>query len=192
VAILTAVLPELAGQSSDDLLILEADQLHVKIAIHYPVSDTNMPDRDRPATSFFTHIDVSTHSATALPADMSVPGLLLQLVTAQHRQNELLEQLIQQMNAVQRQRATELGQWKQANPELARRCRTAAETLGQIQTRFLETVTDEISDNADCMMEGEFMLNEFVDRFGPRLAHLNGVLQVLSQLSSVPAASDAT
>jgi hypothetical protein len=35
-------------------------------------------------------------------------------------------------------------------------------------------------------MDGEFMLNEFVDRYGPRLAHLNGVLQVLSQLSSVP------
>jgi hypothetical protein len=28
------------------------------------------------------------------------------------------------------------------------------------------------------------MLNEFVDRFGPRLAHLNGVLQVLAQLGS--------
>jgi hypothetical protein len=35
-------------------------------------------------------------------------------------------------------------------------------------------------------MDGEFMLNEFVDRFGPRLAHLNGVLQVLAQLSSAP------
>ena len=33
--------------------------------------------------------------------------------------------------------------------------------------------------------KGEFMLNEFVDRFGPRMAHLNGLLQVLSQLSSV-------
>jgi hypothetical protein len=27
-------------------------------------------------------------------------------------------------------------------------------------------------------------LSEFVDRYGPRLAHLNGVLQVLAQLSS--------
>jgi hypothetical protein len=35
-------------------------------------------------------------------------------------------------------------------------------------------------------MDGEFMLNEFVDRFGPRLAHLNGVLQVLTQLGSTP------
>jgi hypothetical protein len=151
-----------------------------------------MPDRDRPSSSFFTHIDVSTHSAASVPTDHSVPGLLSQLVAGQNRQNELLEQLIQQMNAAQRQRAQELGQWKQANPDLARRCRTAAETLGQIQTRFLETVTDEISDNGDCLMDGEFMLNEFVDRFGPRLAHLNGVLQVLSQLSSVPTANEGS
>jgi hypothetical protein len=114
--------------------------------------------------------------------------LLAQLVAAQTRQNELLEQLIQQMNAAQRQRHTELGQWKQANPRLAQRCRDAAETLGQIQTRFLENVTEEISEHGDCMMDGEFMLNEFVDRFGPRLAHLNGVLQVLSQLSSTTSA----
>jgi hypothetical protein len=34
------------------------------------------------------------------------------------------------------------------------------------------------------MMDSDFVLSEFVDRFGPRLAHLNGVLQVLAQLSS--------
>jgi hypothetical protein len=42
------------------------------------------------------------------------------------------------------------------------------------------------------MMDGEYMLNEFVDRFGPRLAHLNGVLQVLSQLSSMPASESGS
>jgi hypothetical protein len=35
------------------------------------------------------------------------------------------------------------------------------------------------------MVEGDFVLNEFIDRYGPRLAHLNGVIQVLAQLSSV-------
>jgi len=39
-------------------------------------------------------------------------------------------------------------------------------------------------------VEGDFMLNEFVDRFGPRLAHLNGVLQVLTQLGSNPEPSN--
>jgi predicted DsbA family dithiol-disulfide isomerase len=110
--------------------------------------------------------------------------MLGQLIAAQDRQNELMEELIEQMGTAQRQRSAELGQWKQSNPELAHNCREAAETLGRVQTRFLENVTEEINDNSDCLMDGDFMLNEFVDRFGPRLAHLNGVLQVLSQLGS--------
>ena len=68
---------------------------------------------------------------------------------------------------------------------LARCCRTAAETLSRVQTQFLRNLTAEVEDNEECLLDGEFMLNEFVDRYGPRLAHLNGVLQVLSQLSSM-------
>ena len=150
-----------------------------------------MSDESRPTPSLFTHIDVTTASTSSSNADnSSVNGLLSQLVHAQTRQNELIEQLIQQMNAAQRQRSSELGQWKQANPRLAERCRDAAETLGQVQTQFLENVTEQIEENAECMMDGEFMMNEFVDRFGPRLAHLNGVLQVLSQLGSAPPSSN--
>ncbi len=136
------------------------------------------------------HLDVSPGSSEsagvpATPAQ-EITDLLRQMVVAQDRQNELLEDLMEQMNAGQRQRAAELGQWKESNPVLARRCRIAAEALGQVQTEFIENLTHEIYDNHENMMEGEFVLNEFVDRFGPRLAHLNGVLQLLSQLSSVP------
>ncbi|MDB4533434.1 hypothetical protein N9242_01080 [Vicingaceae bacterium] len=110
--------------------------------------------------------------------------LMRHLVAGQDRQNELLEELVDQMNAGQRQRASELGQWKEANPMLARQCRKAAESLSRVQTEFLESMTEEINENFESMLDGEFVLNEFVDRFGPRLAHLNGVLQLLSQLSS--------
>lgn len=116
----------------------------------------------------------------------AVAGLLRRLIDAQERQVELLEDLTQHLSSAQRQRATELGQWKEANPDLARGCRLAAESLSRVQTQFLENLTEEILENEDCLVDGEFMLNEFVDRFGPRLAHLNGVLQVLSQLSTVP------
>ena len=113
-----------------------------------------------------------------------ITALLQQLVIGQDRQNELLEELVEQMSAAQRQRVSELGQWKEANPLLARRCRAAAEALSQVQTEFLQNLTVEVNDNFENMMDGEFVLNEFVDRYGPRLAHLNGVLQLLSQLSS--------
>lgn len=117
--------------------------------------------------------------------------LLREILSAQDRQNELLEELVNQLSGSQKQRATELGQWKQANPHLARNCRLAAEALGKVQTEFLDSLTREVTDNYEVLMDGEFMLNEFVDRFGPRLAHLNGLLQVLSQLSSTPNAANA-
>ncbi len=136
-------------------------------------------------------IDVSADPGTShvdeeLDSSDLIVALLRQVVANQERQNLLLKEIGDQLSAAQRQRAHELGQWKDANPELAHCCRSAAETLSRVQTQFLHNLTEEIAENADCLMDGEFMLNEFVDRFGPRLAHLNGVLQVLSQLSSHP------
>ena len=77
-----------------------------------------------------------------------------------HGDYELLEELADQMNAGQRQRASELGQWKDANPILAKRCRAAAEALGQVQTEFIENLTFDVNENHESMMDGEFVLNE--------------------------------
>jgi len=140
-------------------------------------------------------IDVSADPSAPSPNgeqnhDAAVIALLRQVVVGQNKSNQLLEELVSQQNVAQRQRATELGQWKDANPDLARCCRSAAETLSRVQTEFLKSLTDEVVDNEDALLDGEFMFNEFVDRFGPRLAHLNGVLQVLSQLSTMPTPSN--
>ena len=145
------------------------------------------PQRTRPP--MFSQIDVSPAAYPSAPAgrhDAEQIRLLREIVSAQDRQNELLEELVNQLGAAQRQRNSELVQWKQANPHLARNCRVAAEALGKVQTEFLESLTAEVHANYEHLLDGEFMLNEFVDRFGPRMAHLNGLLQVLSQLSAVP------
>lgn len=130
-------------------------------------------------------IDVSAETEANQPEpphDKLVVDLLRQMVASQQQQNRLLEELVQQNVAANKQRANELQQWKNANPDLARSCRQAAETLSRVQTQFLDSLTEEIADSEEHLIEGEYMLNEFVDRFGPRLAHLNGVLQVLAQL----------
>jgi hypothetical protein len=140
-------------------------------------------------------VDVSAANSESLVTkrtkggDGEIADLLRQLIVGQERQNELLEDMLDQMNAAQRQRANELGQWREANPMLARRCRMAAEALSQVQTEFLENLTIDVKENYENLIDGEFALNEFVDRYGPRLAHLNGVLQVLSQLSSASPAN---
>ena len=107
------------------------------------------------------------------------------------RQNALMEELVGHLCQNQRQRNQELQQWQQANPGLVRNCRRAAETLGRVQTQFLRSLTREVNDNAEALADGEFVLSEFVDRFGPRMAHLNGVLQVLAQISGNPAANNS-
>ncbi len=145
----------------------------------------------RSTPALFTQVDISAGASLSRPRDTQEAGpeqvsLLRSILAAQDRQNELLEELVNQLNSSQRQRATELGQWKQANPELAGSCRKAAEALSQVQVEFLNGMTRDINENSDALMDGDFMLNEFVDRYGPRLAHLNGVLQILAQLSSTP------
>ena len=107
-------------------------------------------------------------------------------LAAQNRQNELLTELINQFTAAGRQKAMELAQWKKSNPRLARACNDAAEKLAQIQTDFIESLSDEIDVNYDVLQDGDFALGEFVDKFGPRVIHLNSLLQVLAQLGNAP------
>ena len=135
-------------------------------------------------------IDVSAEpgqtgvSQQGADTNQAMLGLMRHLISLQQKQNELLEQMLQNSALAQKQRAQELQQWKDANPRLSRACRKAAESLSRVQTQFLEKLTDEVAENEDSLVDGDFMLSEFVDRFGPRLAHLNGVLQVLAQLGN--------
>ena len=148
-----------------------------------------MTQNARSSAALFSQVDIAQSSHPMLapmsPADEQT-RLLRDILTAQDRQNELLEELVTQLSAAQRQRNTELGQWKQANPRLAKGCRMAAESLSRAQAEFLQSLTDEVNSSGDDLTDSDFVFNEFIDRFGPRLAHLNGVIQVLAQLSSVP------
>lgn len=140
---------------------------------------------DNPVSPMF-RIDVSAKNEPSPSASLEelTVTLLRQLVVTQQKQTKLLSELVQQNAAIHQQRAGELQQWKEAHPTLSRACRRAAETLSEVQTEFLQSITDEIDDSGEHLVEGEYMLNEFIDRFGPRMAHLNGILQVLAQLGT--------
>ncbi len=150
---------------------------------------------DQPPVSPIFQIDVSADASNPASEDFDpdrvMIALLQQMVASQERQNRLLEEMQQQLGAQQRQQAAELRNWKERNPELAEWCRHAAEALSRVQIEFLEKLTEEIQDSEDHLMDGEFMFHEFVDRFGPRLAHLNGMLHVLGQLAASPDMGDS-
>jgi hypothetical protein len=143
-------------------------------------------------------IDVSANPRTEaansakIDANELIVNLLHQMVEGQKKQITLLEEMNNHLSLGHKQRQHELNQWKEANPKLAQNCRYATETLSKVQTQFLESITRDVFEHEESLHDSDFMLNEFVDRFGPRLAHLNGVLQVLSQLSAPAPAPEAS
>ncbi|MDO5552864.1 MAG: hypothetical protein Q4G68_03805 [Planctomycetia bacterium] len=149
-----------------------------------------MPKNQHPQYTLFSQIDVSTSVKAGVPAsepeDADMKELMRMMLAAQNRQNELLEEMVEQLGAVQRQRALDLAAWKQANPYLSKACRMAADKLSKVQATFLNSLADEIEDNFDNILESDYYCNEFLDRFGPRFMHLNVLLQALSQLGSAP------
>jgi len=145
-----------------------------------------MSQSQQPAPPIFSQVDVTAGATPERGSESSSEQseLLREVLAAQDRTNEILEELVGIMAATHKQRSQELHQWRNANPRLARSCRAAAESLSRVQLEYLERLTEEINDTAEDMVDGEFLLNEFVDRNGPRLAHLNSVIQVLAQLST--------
>lgn len=138
-------------------------------------------------------IDVCTDAHTAavsnkIDANELIVNLLKQLVDGQQQELKLLSEIAHWVGLSHKQRQQEIHQWKETNPDLARSCRIASEALVKVQNDYIHKLTEEAADGHETMMDSEYMLQEFIDRFGPRMAHLGGVLHMVSSLS---AAKDA-
>ena len=155
----------------------------------FPIFPLSAAMHDMPPV--FTQLDISatsiapTHQAHSGGGDTGdIRQLLAEMVALQQRTCGLLGEMLAQVSLQQRQRANELKAWKEANPQLARSCRRAAESLAGVHTEFLARLAEEAVENAENFSDSEFALGEFIDRHGPRLAHFNGVLQLFSQLGA--------
>jgi uncharacterized protein with von Willebrand factor type A (vWA) domain len=133
--------------------------------------------------------DANTSSRERVDVGMTLVALTRQLIEMQARQHQVTEQLLQVSKQVLQsttqansQRQNELQQWRNAHPELVRSCRSALETLSAVQTEFLQKMADEVEGSKEELSDSEYMFSDFLDRYGPRMAHLNGVLQVLNHL----------
>lgn len=154
---------------------------------------SNDPSPLSPVFSINVSADAASPQAREQrPVDLgsTLIALTRQLVEVQHRQNQLIEQLLQvnkqvlqSTNQANTQRQNELAQWRNAHPQLVRSCKAALETLSGVQTEFLQKMADEVEESKEELAESEYIFSDFLDRYGPRMAHLNGVLQVLNHLS---------
>ena len=142
-----------------------------------------------------------TGQATQTPVPVgpnAEPVALLQAIVALQAQNLEVQKLILQNQQQQlelareathiarEQRArqmAELERWQAGHERVLDQCRDSLGQLEQVHAALMTDLVNHVADNHENLVDGEFALTDFVDRFGPRLAHLNTMLAVLRPLA---------
>jgi len=121
-----------------------------------------------------------------LMVNLQNQSLELQRQTLELQRQQLeLSREVTQINRDQRARQIgELERWQGGHESVLDSCRESLGNLEQIHASLMGELTLYIKENYDNLLDGEFALTDFVDRFGPRLAHLNTMLAVLRPLAA--------
>jgi hypothetical protein len=109
--------------------------------------------------------------------------VLRQTMEVQRQHLELTREIVQ-VNREQRARqVAELERWQAGHENVIDASRETLVRLEQVHAALLGEMANYVEDNHENLLEGDFSLSDFVDRFGPRLAHLNTMLAVLRPLA---------
>jgi hypothetical protein len=154
-----------------------------------------MSSRENSSSPFWTYrMEVSpTGQSPAQPApNYNDPTTLLhlllnlqtQILDVQRQQLELAREAAQISREQRARQLAELERWQSGHEHVLESCRESLINLEQVHAALMGELADYVSENHENLIDGEFALTDFVDRFGPRLAHLNTMLAVLRPLAA--------
>lgn len=113
-----------------------------------------------------------------------------QILELQRQQLELTRETVQVARDQRARQLTELERWQSSHESVLDSCKDSVAKLEQVHSALMREMTDYVQDNHENLLDGDFALTDFVDRFGPRLAHLNTMLAVLRPLTAQLKKSD--
>jgi hypothetical protein len=111
-----------------------------------------------------------------------VPQLLRQLIGLQQQQVNLLKTQVAHQDSTNRWRNF-LARWGEEFPGIGQACKQAAPVLERAYLTLLREVTDRVNSAEPGELEDEFVLGEFLDRFGMRLGQLSNILGQIGPLA---------
>jgi len=128
------------------------------------------------------------------PPGREAAQLLRQLVALQQEQVGLLKAQAASQDNGNRWRSF-LARWAEEFPNIGGACKQSLPTLERAYLTLVRDLTDRVLANGDGEhgdLEDEFVMGEFLDRFGIRLGQLGNILGQLSPLAdAVPAEEKA-
>jgi hypothetical protein len=107
-----------------------------------------------------------------------------QQLEMQRQQLELARETAQIARDQRARQSAELERWQNGHEGVLDHCRDALGNLEQVHAALMRDLAEYVDENHENLVEGDFALSDFVDRFGPKLAHLNTMLAVLRPLAA--------
>ena len=102
------------------------------------------------------------------------------------QERQILELTRENTQVAREQRArqiADLERWQTSHAGVIDNCRDALTKLEQVHAGIMRDMSEYVEDNHDNLVDGDFALSDFVDKFGPKLAHVNTMLAVLRPLA---------
>jgi multidrug efflux pump subunit AcrA (membrane-fusion protein) len=107
-----------------------------------------------------------------------------QQLEMQRQQLELAREAAHVAREQRARQISDLERWQAGHEGVIEHCKETLGKLEQVHAALMGELAEYVSEHHDNLVEGDFALSDFVDRFGPRLAHLNTMLAVLRPLAA--------
>jgi hypothetical protein len=153
--------------------------------------------RTRIIKAMHFQIDVSS-TTSAQPAEVPVPAAAAVPETV-----DLLRQILEvQREQLAYQRAAAaahdlgarwrgyLSRWQNEFPDLADHCRRAMPHLERCYGRLISELTERLNEEDGDGLDTDFALQEFLDRYGMRLAQLGTIINLVAPLAEAGASGE--
>ncbi len=168
-----------------------------------------MPSRENPPSTWTYRMEVSPtgQSPVAVTPNTTDPVVLLhalvslqsqtldaqrQILDNQRQQLELAREATQIARDQRSRQIAELERWQHSHEDVIDDCKTALGQLETVHASLMGDMAAYVEENHENLEAGDFALSDFVDRFGPRLAHLNTMLAILRPLAAFQKKPDPT
>lgn len=137
--------------------------------------------------------DMASLSAPRPPEPPAPPDsseLLRQMLDIQKEQLSQLRAMVASQDASARWRAF-LARWREDFPDLGDTCRQAMPILERTYGKIIAELTESLHLNGGDNIDNEFGLQEFLDRYGMRLAQLGTLLNLVAPLAETSSPSES-
>ena len=124
-------------------------------------------------------------------SDNETANLLRQILDVQREQLTHLQAFSAAHDTSSRWRAF-LARWREDFSDLPGACRQAIPVLERTYGKLIAELTEYLSQNGSDALDNDFALQEFLDRFGMRLAQLGTILNLVAPLAEAGSPSEST